>query len=136
MKRKKKKRAVDASDQGSAPNQTDGEANQEVNPSKLTARDEATLKMITCGGVIYGKRLAHIKKDPDLAICPYCDLEEVETAEHLWWRCPRWEEWRRPIRRITTDEDRAAWPPCTRQCGVWVGKYLSLIHISEPTRPY
>ena len=26
----------------------------------------------------------------DSALCPFCDLQEVEDAAHAYWRCPAW----------------------------------------------
>ncbi|KAJ9434733.1 hypothetical protein DIPPA_11700, partial [Diplonema papillatum] len=53
--------------------------------------------------------------------CRDCDLGVQDTADHLWWECPAYDEIRgRPCFAELLRADRARWPSCTRVHGVIV----------------
>ncbi|KAJ9441958.1 hypothetical protein DIPPA_19806 [Diplonema papillatum] len=53
--------------------------------------------------------------------CRDCDLGVQDTADHLWWVCPAYDEIRgRPCFAELLRADRARWPSCTRVHGVIV----------------
>ncbi|KAJ9470356.1 Mitogen-activated protein kinase kinase kinase 2 [Diplonema papillatum] len=53
--------------------------------------------------------------------CRDCDRGVQDTADHLWWECPAYDEIRgRPCFAELLRADRARWPPCTRVHGVIV----------------
>ncbi|KAJ9441380.1 Retrovirus-related Pol polyprotein from type-1 retrotransposable element R2 [Diplonema papillatum] len=53
--------------------------------------------------------------------CRDCDRGVQDTADHLWWECPAYDEIRgRPCFAELLRADRARWPSCTRVHGVIV----------------
>jgi ribonuclease HI len=51
-------------------------------------------------------------------ICEYCG-KEVETAEHIYLQCPRWEEHRHDLYSIASRDEVMQWPACTRHTGLF-----------------
>ncbi|KAJ9454695.1 Retrovirus-related Pol polyprotein from type-1 retrotransposable element R2 [Diplonema papillatum] len=68
------------------------------------------------GGSSTGER-----RPPPDRCCRDCDRHAHDTADHLWWECPAYDEIRRrPCFAELMRADRARWPSCTRVHGVIV----------------
>ena len=76
------------------------------------------LRTIMSGSLRVGKRLhdAGLAESP---ICQFC-LAAEETADHLFWECPAWQTIRTESEGLPRKEIVDRWPPCTRQCGIFM----------------
>ncbi|KAJ9448175.1 RNA-directed DNA polymerase from mobile element jockey [Diplonema papillatum] len=83
----------------------------EKQDSSLTAYQAGLLRSVIAGATPVTGRTGLSERG-----CPYCDTQERETVEHLFWKCPAWEQ----IRAKNGDLNAAqlSWPPCLRLCGV------------------
>ena len=88
-----------------------------IDSNKTTPYEAGTLKGIISGSLRLQQRLfvAGLVASP---VCPFCNLED-ETLEHCFWKCPRWHMLRTQS-DIPTLEVCNRWPPCTRECGIFV----------------
>ena len=88
-----------------------------IGSKKSTPYEAGTLRGIISGSLRLQQRLfvAGLVPSP---VCPFCELED-ETLEHCFWKCPRWQ-----LLRMQGDIPMPAvcanWPPCTRECGIFI----------------
>ena len=57
----------------------------------------------------------HLAGKVDSGRCPFCELDEDEDAEHLFYRCPAWAS-QRTKHLHTPVVDTSGWAPVTRTC--------------------
>ena len=50
--------------------------------------------------------------------CPWCESQDDETIEHLFWVCPKWQHLRQPLMNEYANV-LALLPPCMRECGLF-----------------
>eukprot|EP00397_Hematodinium_sp_SG-2012_P065756 GEMP01096472.1.p1 GENE.GEMP01096472.1~~GEMP01096472.1.p1 ORF type:complete len:217 (-),score=8.69 GEMP01096472.1:202-852(-) len=82
--------------------------------------DAGTSMMIGSGGFLgRDRKFRHGKRKPD----PYCchdacrENRTRDTREHIWWHCPRWEEFRPPASKMIRP-DLHTLHPCFILCGL------------------
>ena len=73
------------------------------------------LRSILAGAIWTGHRLG--AANLGTAECRFCALGEVEDANHLWWRCPKWAAIRHShyMAHLTQTPE---WPACLACCGL------------------
>jgi ribonuclease HI len=79
--------------------------------------DAGILRGVLSGSLRMQQRL-FVAKLVDSPLCPFCGMTD-ETVEHCFWECPHWSH----IRDECDVPDAgvvAAWPACTRQCGLFI----------------
>ncbi|KAJ9442265.1 Ribonuclease HI [Diplonema papillatum] len=79
--------------------------------SPLTAYQAGLLRSVIAGATPVTGRTGLSERG-----CPYCNTQERETVEHLFWKCPAWEQTRVKYAELTAAQQ--SWPPCLRMCGV------------------
>ncbi|KAJ9460018.1 hypothetical protein DIPPA_25045 [Diplonema papillatum] len=83
----------------------------EMHDSPLTAYQAGMLKSVIVGATPAAGRTGAGEES-----CLYCNTEERETVDHLFWSCPAWEHLRAKYEDIRTMQ--VNWPPCLRLCGI------------------
>jgi hypothetical protein len=81
--------------------------------------DRALLAGFISGSLHTQQRMsrAGLAADPS-PLCVYCNGLEEETQEHILLHCPCWAKHRKQLHELTSQEERAAWPPATRHCAI------------------
>ena len=101
-----------------------------------TGYEAGTVRGVVAGATMTQVRL-HEARLAGSPLCQHCDTQEEEDAEHLWWRCPAWDELRVRFRTGCLEGDQplpatstqaksgqpmgqylAGAPACLRQCGI------------------
>ena len=83
---------------------------------KLTPYEQALLRSILSGSIWTQDRL-HRAKLALSPVCPYCSTGATEDHEHLWWKCPAWQDVRQMYAEAC-ELDSEALPACMRCCGL------------------
>eukprot|EP00660_Eupelagonema_oceanica_P000582 gene582-8237_t len=84
-----------------------------------TAEERGYIRSTLVAGSEWCTRAFHAEKakTQSSARCPYCSTGEDETLDHLWWRCPAWNDIR-GRHQLAVGLLHEDWPPCLRRCGV------------------
>ena len=82
----------------------------------LTPMEQALLRAILAGGV-WTQDPLHRARLTNTATCPHCQTGEVEDHEHMWWRCPAWQEIRQRFAKASALETKAC-PTCFIRCSI------------------
>lgn len=63
--------------------------------------------------------------------CPWCESQDDETIEHLFWVCPKWQHLRQPLMNEYANV-LALLPPCMRECGLFPQRLLGTDPFTVP----
>ncbi len=80
----------------------------------VTAYQRGIRKAVIAGSIMTTHQL-HLAGKVDSGRCPFCELDEDEDVEHLFYRCPAWAS-QRTKHLHTPVVDTSWWAPVTRTC--------------------
>ncbi|KAJ9464594.1 hypothetical protein DIPPA_06957 [Diplonema papillatum] len=99
---------------------SEGSASSPASSSTTSTASDASGSFDEQAGEDGGSSTGERRPPPDRC-CRDCDRHAHDTADHLWWECPAYDEIRRrPCFAELMRADRARWPSCTRVHGVIV----------------
>ena len=90
---------------------------QVLNSNTLLPYDQGILRAILAGGITTQVSKFHARVVSHTA-CPFC-WRDPETTQHLFWKCPHWQQIR--LTYLTEQQLRTCLdlPPCTQRTGIF-----------------
>ena len=82
----------------------------------ISPRKFLHMRTLLAGAIYSGERLLKGNQVTN-SICPFCQ-EDIETVEHLLWKCKAWNTHRGRLFRKYSVDFLEQLPTCTRQCGI------------------
>ncbi|CAE8611672.1 unnamed protein product [Polarella glacialis] len=100
-----------------------------LDAKRTSPEDKGFLHTILSGAVMTRHRLCRAQLCPD-NVCQFCDSEEVENEQHLWWVCTAWRDVRsQHIEAMLPYSE--SWPTCFRWCGIMPESNDAFVSLGE-----